>query len=148
MVRLRPNVLSSIISTSCLPLVVCARQVGRAAASQHPRTLRTSEHIDYGEQVTVDGDLRHGQPDAVIRISDDVKVVIDTKMPMDSYLTAHEAADDETRRRNWVCVQGGGRAWKHKSSNATCGRPLVRPDPWSRVLMRELEWRGSVSRAV
>ncbi|MCY4458622.1 MAG: DNA recombination protein RmuC, partial [Acidimicrobiaceae bacterium] len=54
-----------------------------------------SKHIDYNEQVTVDTDQGKGRPDAVVRIPNGAKVVIDAKTPMDSYLQAHEAADEE-----------------------------------------------------
>ncbi|MCQ3814765.1 MAG: DNA recombination protein RmuC [Acidimicrobiia bacterium] len=59
-----------------------------------------SKHIDYNEQVTVDTDQGKGRPDAVVRIPNGAKVVIDAKTPMDSYLQAHEAADEESKKRS------------------------------------------------
>ncbi len=59
-----------------------------------------SEHIDYKEQITVDSERGQGRPDAVVSIPGNVKVIIDAKTPMDSYLTAHEAEDYETRKQS------------------------------------------------
>ncbi|MCK9531108.1 MAG: DNA recombination protein RmuC [Gammaproteobacteria bacterium] len=60
------------------------------------------EHCDFTEQVQVrtdDGALR---PDMVVRLPDGRDIVVDAKAPLDAYLAAVEAADDESRQRELV----------------------------------------------
>jgi DNA recombination protein RmuC len=55
------------------------------------------EHCDFDEQVhmrTEEGVMR---PDMVIRMPDEREIVVDVKTPLDAYLTAQEATDDEAR---------------------------------------------------
>ncbi len=57
------------------------------------------EHCDFYEQEQVrteEGSLR---PDMVVRMPDGRDIVVDAKTPLDAYLSALEASDDETRRR-------------------------------------------------
>ena len=56
------------------------------------------EHIDFFEQLTVGTADGRGRPDAVVRVPGGAQVVIDAKTPLDSYLEAHNTADDEQRR--------------------------------------------------
>lgn len=54
---------------------------------------------DFEEQVhraTDDGALR---PDMVVRLPDARSLIVDAKTPLDAYLAAFDAADDETRRK-------------------------------------------------
>jgi DNA recombination protein RmuC len=56
------------------------------------------EHCDFEEQVSVqgvDGPLR---PDLVVRLPGMKQVVVDAKVPLQAFLDANEAADDESRR--------------------------------------------------
>lgn len=60
------------------------------------------EHCDFSEQVQVrteDGALR---PDMVVRLPDGRDIVVDAKAPLDAYLAAVEAGDDESRQRELV----------------------------------------------
>jgi DNA recombination protein RmuC len=57
------------------------------------------EHCDFVEQATVrseDGLLR---PDMIVRMPDARDIVVDAKTPLDAYLSAMEATDDETRQK-------------------------------------------------
>ena len=57
------------------------------------------EHCDFIEQAhttTDDGTIR---PDMVVRLPDRGEIVVDVKTPLDAYLQAVEASDDESRRR-------------------------------------------------
>ncbi|MEJ2434306.1 MAG: DNA recombination protein RmuC [Pseudolabrys sp.] len=57
------------------------------------------EHCDFFEQEhtrTEEGSLR---PDMIVRMPDGREVVVDVKTPLDAYLSAVEAPDDEARRR-------------------------------------------------
>ena len=56
-----------------------------------------SERIDFVEQETIDLGESRGRPDAVVHIPGGLKVVIDAKTPLSSYLDAHHA-DDEQRQ--------------------------------------------------
>jgi DNA recombination protein RmuC len=56
------------------------------------------EHCDFEEQVSakaVDGPLR---PDLVVRLPGAKQVVVDAKVPLQAFLDANEAVDDESRR--------------------------------------------------
>ncbi|MEM1262667.1 MAG: DNA recombination protein RmuC [Pseudomonadota bacterium] len=56
------------------------------------------EHCDFSEQVTTtNGDARL-RPDMVIRMPDDRELVVDVKTPLDAYLEAIEASDDDARQ--------------------------------------------------
>lgn len=57
------------------------------------------EYCDFFEQEhlrTEDGALR---PDMVVRMPDGREIIVDVKTPLDAYLNAIEATDDETRKR-------------------------------------------------
>lgn len=57
------------------------------------------EHCDFYEQEQVrteEGSLR---PDMIVRMPDGRDIVVDAKTPLDAYLSAIEASDDETRRK-------------------------------------------------
>ena len=57
------------------------------------------EHCDFYQQEhtsTEDGTIR---PDMVIRMPDGREIVVDVKTPLDAYLSAVEAPDDEARRK-------------------------------------------------
>ncbi|MEM8984135.1 MAG: DNA recombination protein RmuC [Pseudomonadota bacterium] len=57
------------------------------------------EHCDFSEQVTTtSGDTRL-RPDMVIRMPDERELVVDVKTPLDAYLEAIEASDDEARQQ-------------------------------------------------
>lgn len=58
------------------------------------------EHCDFVEQesrATEDGRLR---PDLVVRLPGGKQIVVDSKAPVEAYLRAAEAGDDETRQRH------------------------------------------------
>lgn len=60
------------------------------------------EYCDFFEQEhvqTAEGALR---PDMIVRMPDGREIVVDVKTPLDAYLTAIEAPDDETRKRELV----------------------------------------------
>ncbi len=57
------------------------------------------EHCDFFEQEQVrteEGSLR---PDMIVRMPDGRDIIVDAKTPLDAYLSAIEAGDDETRRK-------------------------------------------------
>jgi DNA recombination protein RmuC len=57
------------------------------------------EHCDFIEQATVDSGDGRQRPDMVIRLPDRRDIVVDAKTPLDAYLSAIEATDDETRKQ-------------------------------------------------
>src|SRR5262249_53636995 len=58
-------------------------------------------HCDFVEQASErDGDGRLLRPDMVVNLPGGKHVVVDSKTPLDAYLDAVEAEDDETRRRH------------------------------------------------
>jgi DNA recombination protein RmuC len=58
-----------------------------------------SEHCDFEEQTQVsDSDRNVKRPDLVVRMPESRTLVIDAKTPLDAYLEAIEATDDEGRR--------------------------------------------------
>lgn len=58
------------------------------------------EHCDFYEQTTLDTEAGRLRPDMIVRLPDGREIVVDVKTPLDAYLNAVEAADDETRRRH------------------------------------------------
>jgi DNA recombination protein RmuC len=55
------------------------------------------EHCDFDEQVSVEGDDGRLRPDMVIHLPAGRDIVVDSKAPLDAYLSAAEAQDPETR---------------------------------------------------
>ncbi len=58
------------------------------------------EHCDFYEQETTDAGDARMRPDMVVRMPGGREIVVDVKTPLDAYLSAVEAGDDETRRRH------------------------------------------------
>jgi DNA recombination protein RmuC len=57
-----------------------------------------AEHCDFVEQAVVGGDASAQRPDLEVRMPDSRTIVVDAKTPLDAYLAAVEAPDDDTRR--------------------------------------------------
>ena len=58
-----------------------------------------TEHVDFVEQSTLDGDEGRLRPDVIIRVPGGKSIIVDAKTPLDAYLNAVEASDEETRER-------------------------------------------------
>ena len=58
-----------------------------------------TEHVDFVEQATLEGDDGRLRPDVVIRVPGGKSIIVDAKTPLDAYLNAVEAPDEETRER-------------------------------------------------
>jgi len=54
-------------------------------------------HCDFTEQTTASVDDRRMRPDLVVRLPGNKNVVVDAKVPLQAYLLAVEATDEETR---------------------------------------------------
>ena len=57
-----------------------------------------SEHCDFAEQVTVGSAGSAQRPDMLVRLPGGREVAVDAKAPLDAYVEAAEAPDDESRR--------------------------------------------------
>ncbi len=57
------------------------------------------EHCDFYEQEQVRTESGALRPDMIVRLPDSREIVVDAKTPLDAYLSAVEATDDETRKR-------------------------------------------------
>jgi len=55
------------------------------------------EHCDFVEQQSVDTEEGRLRPDLIVRLPGDRTIVVDAKTPLDAYLSALEATDEETR---------------------------------------------------
>lgn len=55
------------------------------------------EHCDFETQVTVHDDGARLRPDVIVNMPGGRTVVVDAKVPMEAFLNAQEAADEETR---------------------------------------------------
>ncbi|MCO5314588.1 MAG: DNA recombination protein RmuC [Solirubrobacterales bacterium] len=55
------------------------------------------EHCDFEQQVTVEDDGSRLRPDVTVNMPGERIVVVDAKVPMEAFLQAQEATDDETR---------------------------------------------------
>src|SRR5258706_10960733 len=58
------------------------------------------EHCDFYEQVNLDTDEGRMRPDMIVRMPDGREIIVDVKTPLDAYLNAIEAPDDEARQRH------------------------------------------------
>lgn len=57
-----------------------------------------TEHVDFHEQATIDGgDDGRFRPDLTVHLPTDRDIVVDSKVPLDAYLAAIEAADESER---------------------------------------------------
>ena len=56
------------------------------------------KHCDFVEQESAESDDGRLRPDLVVKLPGGRQIVIDSKAPINSYLDAHESADEETRR--------------------------------------------------
>ena len=57
-----------------------------------------TEHCDYLEQVTVEGEAGRLRPDMVVRLPNGREVIVDAKVPLVAYLDALSAGTDEERQ--------------------------------------------------
>jgi DNA recombination protein RmuC len=57
------------------------------------------EHCDFEEQVSVSTEEGRLRPDLIVRLPGGRRIVVDAKAPLDAYMSAVAAEDDETRRR-------------------------------------------------
>ena len=58
-----------------------------------------TKHVDFVEQSTIEGDNGKLRPDVIIRIPGGKSIVVDAKTPLDAYLNAVEADDEDERRK-------------------------------------------------
>jgi DNA recombination protein RmuC len=58
------------------------------------------EHCDFYEQLDLNTDEGRRRPDMIVRMPDGREIIVDVKTPLDAYLSAIEAPDEETRRRH------------------------------------------------
>ena len=56
------------------------------------------DHCDFYEQETQSGSDGQMRPDMIVRLPDARDIVVDVKTPLDAYLSAMEATDDNSRR--------------------------------------------------
>jgi len=56
------------------------------------------EHCDFEEQVSADTGDGRARPDMVVHLAGSRRVVVDAKVPLQAFLDANDAVDDETRR--------------------------------------------------
>jgi DNA recombination protein RmuC len=58
------------------------------------------EHCDFFEQLDLATEEGRRRPDMIVRLPGSREIIVDVKTPLDAYLSAIEAADDEARRRH------------------------------------------------
>ncbi len=58
------------------------------------------EHCDFYQQTSVENEDSRMRPDMVVRMPDQRDIVVDVKTPLDAYLSAIEAQDDEARNHH------------------------------------------------
>ena len=58
-----------------------------------------TEHVDFVEQPTITGDEGRLRPDVIIHVPGGTSIIVDAKTPLDAYLSAVDAPDEESRER-------------------------------------------------
>jgi DNA recombination protein RmuC len=58
------------------------------------------EHCDFYEQLQLDTEEGRRRPDMVVRMPDGREIIVDVKTPLDAYLSAVEAPDEDSRQRH------------------------------------------------
>jgi DNA recombination protein RmuC len=81
------------------------------------------EHCDFVEQQQLSDEDGRLRPDMIVRMPAEREVVVDAKTPLDAYLSAVEAADEETRKK---CLQ------QHARNLRARVRELAGKAYWSR----------------
>jgi len=74
---------------------------GRWGEMQLRRVVEMSgmmKHVDFVEQESAQSDDGKLRPDLIVRLPGGRQIVVDAKAPINSYLDAHEATDDNVRR--------------------------------------------------
>ncbi|MFZ3322797.1 MAG: DNA recombination protein RmuC [Usitatibacter sp.] len=74
---------------------------GRWGEVQLRRVVEMSgmlKHCDFVEQESAQTDEGKLRPDLIVRLPGNRQIVVDSKSPINSYLDAHEATDDDVRR--------------------------------------------------
>ena len=56
------------------------------------------EHCDFQEQASVQTDNGQQRPDMIVRMPDKREIIVDAKTPLDAYLSAVEAVNDDERK--------------------------------------------------
>ncbi|MBC8426223.1 DNA recombination protein RmuC, partial [bacterium] len=56
------------------------------------------DHVDFVEQASTEGDAGRLRPDMIVRLPGGQQVVVDAKAPLDAYLEAVSAEDEDRRR--------------------------------------------------
>jgi len=56
------------------------------------------EYCDFDQQVTLEGDDGRLRPDMVVKLPAGRRVIVDAKVPLEAFLDANTATDDQTRR--------------------------------------------------
>jgi len=57
------------------------------------------EHCDFYEQEQIDSEEGLLRPDMIVRMPDGREIVVDAKTPLDAYLSAVEATDEDTKKK-------------------------------------------------
>lgn len=58
-----------------------------------------TEHCDFSEQVSVQGDEGQLRPDMIIRLPEGKTIVVDSKVPLSAYMRAFETDNEEERKQ-------------------------------------------------
>lgn len=64
------------------------------------------EHCDFGQQETISAQSGRLRPDLVVRLPGARQVVVDAKVPLEAYLDAIEATNDDERRERMMTHAG------------------------------------------
>lgn len=78
-----------------------------------------SDHCDFAEQVTLQGAGSGARPDMVVRLPAGREIVVDAKVPLDAYLEAADAREDN--RRDEALAQHAKHVRRHVDTLASRG---------------------------
>jgi len=71
---------------------------GEVALRRVVQLAGLTEHCDFSQQVSATTETARLRPDMVVHLPGDCNLVVDSKVPLDAYLDAIDAADEDTRK--------------------------------------------------
>ena len=106
---------------------------GRWGEIQLKRTVELAgmqQHCDFDEQRSADAEEGRLRPDLIVRLPGNFNVIVDSKAPLDAYLDAIEAPDEETREQKLADHAGSSKPTSQPWQRNAIPNRRNSPPPW------------------